>query len=187
MLTTVRNKRYAALLLALTVAGCGGSNAAPSPSATPAPTTPAASLLTLQADALLQVHFSRPSAWAGHKVTTGSSGNVTYVAPGRRGTLYVEQNDCAACVDAGLVQHGHRNGSPDPANALTSYFPTSKHQVDANTMTFTVAATKPYVSTGKLTVTRAHGELTGYVVVIVTLPNTQAADAARILASVRVT
>jgi hypothetical protein len=187
MLVRVRIKRYAVLMIAATLSACTGGSSSPAISAPPEP-TPTRPALALTPDTLLHVHFARPTDWTGRKIQSGAgSGNVTYVAPGRRGTLYVEQNDCAACVDAGLVEHGHRNGSPDPGNALSTYFPTSQHKVDANTVTFTVAATKPYVGQGKLTVTRSHGDLTGYVVVIVTLPNTQAADAAHILASVRVT
>ncbi len=133
------------------------------------------------------VRFLRPADWkapvAAHSST--GSGNITYTAPGHRGTLYVERNDCAACVDKGLVTRGHRNGQPDADNALSSYFPLTERHIDAYDVTFTVATTNPYVSTGKLVVTRAHGELTGYVVAIVTLPASDAATTDRVLASLR--
>ena len=184
--------RYAALLAAavgfMLTACSGATSSNPSPSTAPV-STPTPPALALAPATLAHVHYLKPVGWegGGSRNTETESANVTYVAPGRRGTLYVEQNDCAACVDTGLVQHGRRDGTPDPVNAVSSYFPTSQHRVDAYTVTFTVAATKPYVGSGKLTVTRSQGALTGYVVVIVTLPSTQAADAARILASVRVT
>src|SRR3954468_22431494 len=178
------------VLLAATVAACGGGGAsAPkAPVVTPTPrataTTPR---IPLTAETFLGVRLLRPKGWTAKRTTSSTqSGNVTYTAPGRRGVLYVERNDCAACVDQGLVMHGHRNGVPDPGNALASYFPTSKRQIDAYNVAFTPAATKPYAATGKLTVTRTADALTGYVVVIVTLPRADAATAAQILASLRI-
>jgi hypothetical protein len=136
---------------------------------------------------LLDLQYLRPSGWRARRVQSSShAGSVSYTAPGRRGTLYVEESDCAACVDAGLVMHGHRNGVPDPYNALASYFPTSRHLVDAYHATFTTTATKPYVAMGRLAVTKAGGQLTGYVIAIITLPSDDAASSARILSSLRV-
>jgi hypothetical protein len=180
----------ATLLAAVTVAACGGGASTSSlpPVQTPSPSPSAAApRIPLTSAAFLGVQFLRPTGWSAKRTTSSAqAGNVTYTAPGRRGILYVERNDCAACVDQGLVMHGHRNGVPDPTNAVTSYFPTSKRQVDANTVTFTTRAAKPYVATGKLTVTKSDGAPTGYVVVIVTLPRTDAATAAQILASMRI-
>jgi hypothetical protein len=170
----------------VTACSSGRQQTATTPTPTPAP-TPTIPQVALTSDLFLDVQLLRPSGWSAHRVrSSATAGNVNYVAPGRRGTMYVEQNDCAACVDAGLINHGKRNGVADAENALTSYFPTTRHRIDAYDVAFTTAATKPYVATGKLVVTRAHGTLTGYVVVIVTLPSNQADVAERILASVRI-
>jgi hypothetical protein len=177
--------RYGGLLLVAALPACSSGASAPGTSPTPTLTV-SPPQIALTHDVFLDVQLLRPSGWVAHRVrSSAKAGNVNYVAPGRRGTVYVEENDCAACVDAGLVMHGHRNGVTDPNNALASYFPTSTHRIDAYNVAFTAAANKPYGATGKLVVTHAHGTLTGYVIVIVTLPSTESGVAAQILASVR--
>ena len=137
--------------------------------------------------AFLDVRLLIPVGWTAHRTVTGrAAGTVQYVAPGRRGTVYVEQNDCAACVDEGLVTHGHRSGVPDPDAAAASYFPVTKHRIDAYRLAFSAAAPAEYVASGRLVVTRVHGALTGYVVVVVTVPKAESVTATRILASLRV-
>jgi hypothetical protein len=184
---TARALPWYAAAVALTVAACGGSSGSlstPSPTPTATATSPA---VPLTRDAFLGVHFLRPTRWTGHRVTSSAhAGNVNFVAPGRRGTLYLEANDCAACVDQGLIKHGRRNGVSDPDNAVAAYQPTSKHRVSSTAETFTTTAMKPYAATGKLIVTRSHGDLTGYVVIIVTLPTTDNATTQQILASLQV-
>ena len=189
--TEMQLSRYAASVLAATaLAGCSSAaSSSPPPAATqtPTPTTTAVvPTVALARDTLLDLQYLRPSGWHAQRVQSSShAGTVTYVAPGRLGKVYVEESDCAACVDAGLVMHGHRNGVPDPYNALTTYFPTSRHRDDAYHVSFTTAATKPYVGRGRLVVTRSGGQLTGYYIVIATLPTDQAALASQILSSVR--
>ena len=75
---------------------------------------------------------------------------------------------------------------PDPDAAAVSYFPVTKHRIDAYRLAFSAAAPAEYVASGRLVVTRVHGALTGYVVVVVTVPKTEAMTAIRILASLRV-
>ncbi|MFL6238377.1 MAG: hypothetical protein ACJ735_02630 [Actinomycetes bacterium] len=176
------------LAVACSVVACSsGSKPAPPPDVTPTPTPTTTEAVRLTAASVLGVRFERPVGWSGHLTSSGAaSGNVTFTAPGRRGSLYVERNDCAACVDRGLVAHGHRDNTPDPGNALTSYFPTSHRTLNGYAVAFTTAASKPYVARGKLLVTRNGATLTGYVVVIVTLPTTESSTAARILSSVQV-
>jgi hypothetical protein len=186
-------RRFAALLLttaALASCSKGAAQTAPSPTATPTPvpTRIVAPVIRLVPASLLDLRYLRPVGWAGQPVRSSSAAaHISYIAPGRRGTLYVEQSDCAACVDAGLVMHGRRNGVADPFFALRSYFPTTQHRVDNFHVTFTTAATKPYVGSGKLVVTKSKGGLTGYYIVIVTLPRDEAATTARILASAHIT
>jgi hypothetical protein len=193
MLTSMTRHRCAAVLLLSflpAVVACSSQSSGAAPTVTPSPApSPTASkpAVPLVRDVLLGVDFLRPARWKVHRTTSSAhAGNAIYTAPGNRGRMYVERNDCAACIDQGLVMHGHRNNQPDPANALTSYFPTSQRAVNADTVAFTTTASKPYVADGKLTVTRAQGQLTGYVVVIVTLPATDKAAIAQILDSLRV-
>src|SRR4051812_39723366 len=127
--TEMQLSRYAALPLVLAgLVGCSSASGNPAPTPTQPPTpTPSVVVPTipLARDTLLDLQYLRPSGWHAQRVQSSShAGTVTYVAPGRLGKLYVEESDCAACVDAGLVMHGHRNGVPDPYNALTTYFPT---------------------------------------------------------------
>jgi hypothetical protein len=181
-----RTRWYAALLLVPCLVACGGGHQqGPTPaSATPVPTTGPA--LRLTAATFLGIRYLRPVGWTAQRtLSSAHAGDVTWTAPERRGTLYVERNDCAACVDTGLVMHGRRSGQPDAGNALASYFPTSHHVRDPYHVRFTKAAPVPYAANGELTVTRSHDTLTGYVVVIVTLPTAESATAAQILASVQ--
>jgi hypothetical protein len=85
------------------------------------------------------------------------------------------------------VRHGHRNGQPDPGNAVKNYLPVTQRRVSPAEIAFTTSATTAYAADGRLIVTRANGTVTGYVVVIVTLPTEQRALSQRILASLRLT
>jgi hypothetical protein len=168
---------------------CSGSAGQPAtPSSSPTLKPPPTPQLALRSASFLDVRLLVPTGWTARRtLTRTAAGTIQYNSPTRHGTVYVEQNDCAACVDQGLVTHGRRNGVPDPTNALApGYGAVRPRRISAYQLAFSVQAPKDYASSGRLVVTRAQDTLTGYVVAIVTLPTSESATAAKILASLRV-
>jgi hypothetical protein len=171
----------AALLGAL--GACSGSGTPSQPTAEPTVTvvsTPPPPQLVRHH--FLGAHFLAPPGW--HAVAQrrrASDGDLTLTAPGNRGRIYVEVNDCIACIDQGSVTRAVRNELPDPGAVIEQYSPVTRHHVDRQTIAFTTQAPAAYAAPAQLSVTSLRGALTGYVVIEATLPYPAAAR--RIVAS----
>jgi hypothetical protein len=132
------------------------------------------------------VGFLAPRGWHADRQRTGDAdGQVTFIAPDRRGRIYVEVNSCIACVDEGDVQHASRTEVPAPDAVIGQYDAAHKHRVSQATIAFTTQAPHGYVAPARLTVRKADGAIIGYVVVETTLPKRDAASADQIVKSLK--
>jgi len=110
---------------------------------------------------------------------------VTFTAPDRRGRIYLEVNDCVACVDQGDVTHATRNNVPDPGAVIGQYSPVTKKRQDVASIEFTTPVPSGYLSRALLVVRKVHGEITGYVVIEATFPTADADVARRVVSSLQ--
>lgn len=169
---------------AVALGACSSGSPSP-PTRQPSP-SPSSSGPALVAKTFLGVRVLVPTGWhTDRQASTRTDGHATFTAPDRRGRVYLEVNDCAACVDEGDVSRAQRNNVPDPGAVIAQYSPVTKHRRDVASIAFTIRVPDGYVSSALLTVRKVHGEITGYVVVEATFPFADAGVARQVVASLR--
>ncbi|MHB2024362.1 MAG: hypothetical protein ACYCO3_13715 [Mycobacteriales bacterium] len=134
----------------------------------------------------LGAHFLAPVGWA-HQATVNAAedGFITYSTTGGY-TVYLEVNNCASCVDQGLVLHGLANGVPYPNKVLARYGALTQHQLSPTRVTFTSRLYGSGPLLQSLMVIVDTQVISGYVVLQVALPPADAKDTGRILSSLTV-
>jgi hypothetical protein len=159
------------------------SRSAPaSASPSPSPTLPAVALARV---AFLGTTFLAPAGWAHHQTVHGpADGFVDFTAPSGGYSVYLEVNNCAACIDQGLVDSGVANGVPDPDKVLSQQGAIAVHRLSATRTLFTnrLFGQGPLLD-NLLVIIATQDTVTGYVLLQVGLPPGDAALTTRVLDS----
>lgn len=173
-----------ALALALGSAACHpplppGARTSPAassarPSANPPSATANPAPLTLTRFTFLGTSFLAPTGWSRRQTVHGpADGFVTFSAPSGEYSVYVEVNNCAACVDQGLVNQGVANGVPDPDKVLSQQGAISVTRLSDTRVEFTsrLFGAGPLLHS-LLAIVTTPDTVTGYVLLQVSLPAT---------------
>lgn len=193
-----KNFPTAALVSALAVlplAGCRPpappvARPTPTPSASalpsPSPSPPAPAPVALARTSFLGTSFLAPAGWSRRATINGAEdGFVTYATAGGY-SVYLEVNNCAACVDEGLVLQGVANGVPYPNKVLSQYGALSERPLSHTRTAFTSRLYGSGPLQHSVLVIVVSQVVSGYVVLQVALPPGNAVATERILASLTV-